>query len=100
MSGVNEILVVVAILAAIFLLPRMMPAKRQIKAPAPSITISGKIRLAIAASVIYPLATAAYFQPWRKDMVLFLYIGIGPVALAWLLAWVYVGIKGGRRPVR
>lgn len=93
MSGVNEILIIAAIVAGIFFVPRMMPAKRQVQVSQKMVTLSGRIRLAIAISIIYPLAMAAYFQPWKKDMVLFLYVGIGPVALYWLMKWVITGIK-------
>ncbi len=93
MSGVNEILIVVAIIAGIFFVPRMLPAKRQIQIAKRPIVFSGKLRLAVAASIIYPLAAAAYFKPWKNDIIVFLYLGIGPVALCWLLTWVLGGRK-------
>ncbi len=93
MSGVNEILIIAAIVAGIFFVPRMMPAKRQVLISQKMITLSGRMRLAIAISIIYPLVVAAYFQPWKKDLALFLYVGIGPVALYWLMKWVFTGIK-------
>ena len=93
MSGVNEILIIAAIIAGIFFVPRMMPAKRQIQVSRQMAGFSGKIRLAIAMSIVYPLAVAAYFQPWKKDLMLFFYLGIGPVALYWLLKWVFAGLK-------
>ena len=93
MSGVNEILIIAAIVAGIFFVPRMIPAKRQVQVSQKMIALSGRMRLAIAISIIYPLAVAAYFQPWKKDPVLFLYVGIGPVALYWLMKWVFTGIK-------
>lgn len=91
MSGVNEILIIAAIVAGIFFVPRMMPAKRQVQVSSKVIALSGKTRLAIAISIIYPLAAAAYFQPWRQDPMIFLYVGIGPVALYWLLKCVVAG---------
>ena len=93
MSGVNEILIIAAIVAGIFFVPRMMPAKRQIQVSKKVVTLSGRMRLAIAISIVYPLAAAAYFQPWKKDIMLFLYLGIGPVALYWLMKWVFAGLK-------
>ncbi len=93
MSGVNEILIIAAIVAGIFFVPRMMPAKRQVLISQKMISLSGRMRLAIAISIIYPLVVAAYFQPWKKDLALFLYVGIGPVALYWLMKWVFTGIK-------
>ena len=93
MSGVNEILIIAAIIAGIFFIPRMMPAKHQSSVPRRTIALSGRVRLAIAVSIIYPLAAAAFFQPWKKDLVLYLYAGLGPVALYWLLKWVVGGLK-------
>ena len=97
MSGVNEILIIAAIVAGIFFVPRMLPAKRQVQVSRKAINLSGKMRLAIAISIVYPLAAAAYYQPWKKDLVLFLYMGIGPVALYWLMRWVVAGLKDRRR---
>ena len=97
MSGVNEILIIAAIVAGIFFVPRMMPAKRQMQVSKKAVTLSGRMRLAIAISIIYPLAAAAYFQPWKKDIMLFLYMGIGPVVFYWLMKWVFAGIKERRR---
>ena len=94
MSGVNEILIIAAIIAGIFFVPRMMPStKRPMHISKRKIILSGRMRLAIAISIVYPLAVAAYFQPWKKDLLLFLYVGIGPVALYWLMKWVFAGIK-------
>jgi len=55
--------------------------------------VTGKTRLAIAASVLYPLAMVPFLKPWRGDPLVFAYIGLGPVALGWLLRWVWVGFK-------
>lgn len=96
MSGVNEMLIIAAIVAGIFFVPRMLPAKRQALVARKSVTLSRRARLAIALSIVYPLAAAAYFQPWKHDLVLFLYVGAGPVALYWLMKWVIGGLKDRR----
>ena len=96
MSGVNEILIIAAIVVGIFFVPRMLPAKRSVQVSNKMITLSGKMRLAIAISIVYPWVAAAYFQPWNKNLLLFLYMGIGPVALYWLMKWVFAGIKDRR----
>lgn len=93
MSGVNEILIIAAIVMGIFFAPRMMPAKRQVQVTNKMVALSGKMRLAIAISIVYPLVAAAYLQPWKNDLMLFLYVGIGPVVLYWLMKWVFAGIK-------
>jgi len=93
MSGFHEILLVAAILLGILFLPRMMPRKGAQTSPRPVMVISRNLRIAMAASVIYPAVAAAFLQPWRKDLIFFLYIGLGPVLLGWLLYWVYAGRK-------
>ena len=93
MSGFHEILLVAAILLAILFLPRMMPRKNVQTSTRPAIVISRNMRVAIAASVLYPVVTAAFLQPWRKDLILFLYAGMGPVLIGWLLYWVFSGRK-------
>ena len=96
MSGINEILIIAAIVAGIFFVPRLLPEKRALPVSRKMITLSGKMRLSIAVSIVYPLAAAFYFQPWKKVLVFFLYAGIGPVALYWLMKWVLAGIKDRR----
>ena len=93
MSGFHEILLVAAILLGILFLPRMIPRKNVQTSTRPTIVISRNMRVAIAASVLYPAVTAAFLQPWRNDLILFLYIGLGPVLLGWLLYWVFTGRK-------
>ena len=93
MSGFHEILLVAAILLGILFLPRMMPRKGAQTSPRPVMVISRNLRIAMAVSVIYPAVAAAFLQPWRKDLILFVYIGLGPVLLGWLLYWVFTGRK-------
>jgi hypothetical protein len=95
MLGFQELLVITLIIAAALFLSRMKADKQ----PPPRVVfrrrfrLSGKLRLAIAASVIFIVLSAAYFQPWRKDPLDFAFMGIAPVALAWILYWVYLGFK-------
>lgn len=91
MSGFQEILLVAVILLGILFVPRMLPRKGAQTTARPAIVISRNLRVAIAASVIYPIVAAAFLQPWRKDLILFLYAGLGPVSLGWLLYWVFTG---------
>ena len=94
-SGIQEILVLVIIVLAIFFLPRIMN-RGQDKQPTefkPVFVLSGKMRLAIAASVLWPAATAAFIQPWRESLILYLYIGFGPVAVIWIIYWVFTGFR-------
>ena len=94
-SGVQEILVLVVIILGILFLPRILnrgPETRQ-AVPRPAIKISGKMRLAIAASVLWPAVIAAYLEPWKQDLSRYLYIGLGPVALIWIIFWVLTGFR-------
>ena len=93
LTGIQEILVLVAIILGILFLPRILN-RGQEKRPAvfkPAVVLSGKMRMAIAASVLWPAAMAAFMQPWKNDPFPFLYIGSGPVALCWIIFWVYTG---------
>jgi hypothetical protein len=91
MPGFQEILLVAVILLGLLFVPRMLPRKGAQTSARPAIVISRNLRVAIAASVIYPVVAAAFMQPWRKDLLLFLYTGLGPVLLGWLLYWVFTG---------
>mgnify|MGYP000319884887 FL=1 len=93
MSGFQEILLVAVILLGILFIPRMLPRKGAQTSTRPAMVISRNLRVAIAASVIYPIVAAAFLQPWRNDLILFLYAGMGPVLLGWLFYWVHTGRK-------
>ena len=93
MFGFQEILIITAIILGILFVPRMVAKRPQQPPPALTIKIPGKIRIALAASAIYMAIVAAWLQPWLKGPVLFLYIGLGPVLLSWLLYWVFLGFK-------
>ena len=93
LTGIQEILVLVAIIMGILFLPRILNRGQEKKPAAfkPAVVLSGKMRMAIAASVLWPAAMAAFMQPWKNDPFPFLYIGSGPVALCWIIFWVYTG---------
>lgn len=94
MLGLQEILIISAIVLGAIFIPRMVTQKK----PAPRIVrrrrkFSGKLRLSIAVSVVFPLVAAAFLKPWRNDPVTYLYLGVGPVLLCWLLYWVLLGFR-------
>ena len=94
-SGIQEILVLVIIILGILFLPRILN-RGQEKRPAvskPAIVISGKMRLVIAASVLWPAVMAVFMQPWEKELFRYLYLGVGPVALIWVTYWVSTGFR-------
>ena len=95
MLGLQEILIISAFVAGAIIIPRMVnqnkPAPRRLVRPQKR--LSGRGRLAIAASVVFPLIVAAVMQPWQNNPINYLYIGLGPVILAWLLFWVLQGYR-------
>jgi len=94
-SGIQEILVLVIIVLGILFLPRILNRGQEKRpaVPRPAIVISGKMRLAIAASVLWPAVMAVFMQPWEKELFRYLYLGVGPVALIWILCWVLTGFR-------
>lgn len=100
-SGIQELLVLIVIVIAILVLPRLLPRSDRpsgaatIRKRPP--TLPGKLRLALVFSLIWLLGATAYFKPWSKDLESFLLLGLAPVALAWGLAWVVAGFRNGPR---
>lgn len=93
-SGIQEILVLVAIILGIFFLPRILNRNPEKKvAPRLAVVLSGKMRLALAASILWPAAMAAFLQPWKEGLFPFLYMGLGPVAVGWIIFWVLTGFR-------
>lgn len=92
MFGFQEILIITAILLGILFLPRMV-AKRPSPRVHLQVRLPVKMRIALVASVVYPAIVAAFLQAWHQNHVLFLYSGIGPVLLGWLIYWVFLGYK-------
>ncbi len=94
-SGIQEILVLVIIILGILFLPRILnrsPGTQVAKAK-PVFSLSGRMRLALAASILWPALIAAIMQPWNQNVVTYLYIGPSPVLLLWILYWVITGFK-------
>ncbi|MBT3255519.1 MAG: hypothetical protein HN366_03525 [Deltaproteobacteria bacterium] len=95
----NEILVIIAIALAIFMLPRLT-GKRIEKGGRQAGMISkmtGWVRLAVMVSILWPTVMAFFIKPWNNHWPMFLYVGIAPVALLWGVFWVLSGFrKGGR----
>ncbi|UCF95250.1 MAG: hypothetical protein JSW39_14220 [Desulfobacterales bacterium] len=97
MTGIQEILVLVVIVLAVFLLPRVMGREQEKKSAKPAFSLSGRMRLAMAASVFWPALIAAFLKPWQTSWLPFIYVGIGPVILGWVIFWVWAGFRNFRR---
>ena len=94
-SGIQEILVLVIIILAIFFLPRILSREQEKQVPPrePGTALSGKMRLAIAASALWPAVVAALMQPWKDNLPGYIYVGAGPVAIFWIVYWVFTGFR-------
>jgi hypothetical protein len=94
-SGIQEILVLMIIILGILFLPRILNRGQEKRpaVPMPASVLSGKMRLVIAASVLWPAVMAVFMQPWEKELFRYLYLGVGPVAFIWILCWVLTGFR-------
>ena len=95
-SGLNEILLIAAIVLAVIFLPRI-PKTRKAAPPrirsqaATGLVLSGRQRFAILASIIWLAFWTVYYEPWGEEWKLFAYIGAGPVLVTWGLWWTLKG---------
>jgi hypothetical protein len=95
MSGLMEILLIVAIILGIFTLPGFLRRrqKNEIERTAQGLSLTGGKRLAILSSLLWPALLALFLKPWDSHWEIFLYTAVGPVVLAWSIFWVLSGFK-------
>jgi len=93
----QEFLVVAAIALVLIFVPRLINRKPAAAPERNSIQIikplTGWMRLAILLTIFWIAGSAAYLTPWNSDIILFLYVGLGPVVAAWGIFWVWCGYK-------
>ena len=95
MSGLTEILVIVAIILGIFVLPGRM-GKRSAPVIIPrrkGLKLTGWKRLAILISLLWLAVFALYLKPWNNEWLIFLCAGAGPILLSWGIFWIFLGFK-------
>ena len=94
-SGIQEILVLVIIILGILFLPRILNrgGEKQSVETKLFVVLTGRMRLAVAASFLWPALIAAFMQPWKQGLFPYLYLGLGPVAIVWILYWVLTGFR-------
>jgi hypothetical protein len=97
-SGLQEIAVVVLIVLGILILPRLTarkdgPRNMRVLAAPSRFALTGRTRLAIAISVLWPLLTALHFEPWHEEPIPFLCWGLGPVLIGWAAWWISAGFR-------
>jgi hypothetical protein len=98
-SGINEILLIAAIVLALIFIPRLNATRTAGRPGVSSIVksgfaLSGRQRLAIFASIIWLAFWAVYYEPWQREWKLFIYIGASPLLISWGLWWT---LRGRRR---
>jgi len=94
LTGISEILVLVLLICGILILPRMFkPAPKSLKKKAGPTPFTMKLRAGIVVSILFPLLFALILKPWQGDLILYVSIGILPVALAWALIWILAAQK-------
>ena len=109
----QEILVVIAIAAAIFFLPRLMGRKSSFEAQqqprlrpgfqsqpddrVPKIRLTGWMRLSIVVTFLWVAGCAAFLKPWGDNTFLFFLISLGPAIALWGGIWAWFGYKKYRR---
>ncbi|MEE9418329.1 MAG: hypothetical protein V3W43_02555 [Desulfatiglandaceae bacterium] len=99
MSGLMEVLLIVAIALGILMLPRLTARKPEgdLQLPDHGFRITGWIRVAIVASLLWLALIAFLLKPWDSHWLAFLYVGVGPVALIWAICWVFSGFRKKRK---
>jgi hypothetical protein len=93
----QEILVLMVIVLAVFYLPRVL-GKRSVRQPVvrrPVLT--GWQRLTILITIFWIAGAALLLKPWEHKIVLFLYAGLGPAVVFWGSIWVWSGYRKQRR---
>ena len=93
LAGIQEILTIILLIACIIFLPRLFGGNRStVGKKNRRMAISGKLRLAIVLSVVFPLAVAMFFPPWHPETGFIFFPGaLILVALCWAGAWIFQG---------
>ena len=95
MSGLTEILLIIAIILGILVLPKRLRRPQGVdrRRLDQLLELTGWHRVAIIASILWPALLALYLKPWNTGWLIFLAIGVFPVGLAWGIYWVLSGFK-------
>jgi hypothetical protein len=98
LPGFTEILIILAIILAIFILPKRLGRQPEpVRMPQKQSSIlTGWQRMAILLSILWLSFLALYLKPWMKNMNewdIYIYAGIGPVTLFWGIYWIVCGFK-------
>ena len=103
MSGIQEILLLIVFVLAVLILPRVFSRGNSAEGVYPAlkharpVVFTGRMRLAVVLSVLWPLAMALYLTPWDGEVLRFICIGLAPVLIGWCAWWVKRGFRRYRR---
>jgi hypothetical protein len=94
-SGIQEILLIVLVVVGLFFLPRLVNRRSE---PEPARVrsakkLGGAVRLALLASGLWAAVACLWLRPWQGDVLPFVLLGLGPVAVGWGLVWVALGFR-------
>ena len=95
MSGLTEILLIIAIILGILVLPKRLRRPQEVyrRRLDQLLELTGWHRVAIVASILWPALLALYLEPWNTGWLMFLFIGVFPVGLGWGIYWVLSGFR-------
>ncbi len=97
----QEILVLIAIVLALFYIPRLRVGKtasRDIPHETPVFPpLTGWMRLAILVTFLWISGSALFMKPWQSDVLVYLLTGLAPALIFWGALWVFYGYKKYRR---
>ena len=97
-TGINEILVLVLLIACILILPRLFKgdSAKKVSSSKKFKNLSTKIRFSIVLTLAYPIVAALYLKPWENNPIVYLSYGVVPVFIVWAVAWIVAGKKNKR----
>ncbi|MBN1904266.1 MAG: hypothetical protein JW927_04130 [Deltaproteobacteria bacterium] len=99
MPSITEILIIIAIILAIFVLPKRFKKSSEPVKKAnfkQDSMLTGWQRMAILLSILWLSFLALFLKPWMNGLnewYIYIYAGIGPVVLYWGIYWIYLGFK-------
>jgi len=97
LTGIQEILTLILIIAGIIVLPRIFKKEKTGKTKKRKLMLSGTFRMGIVVSILIPVISALILRPWQRGHYMFILTGILPVALGWGVAWIISGFRKKER---
>ena len=92
-SGIQEILLLILIIVIVLYLPKLRRTGSDSRVKGPPLSLAGRLRLAIMASLGWAALIAVFLEPWNRSWLRYLYIGVGPVVTSWGIYWVVRGYR-------